>query len=61
MSGLRCDMREDCGGVVTHVDESGYVYCLPHGNQRKYDKRCRKLRPAEIRKLLTGGTITYRR
>jgi hypothetical protein len=51
---LACDMEKDCAAPVTHVDEKGYVYCAPHGVERKAYRRCRKLRPYELRSLRTG-------
>ena len=57
---LHCGMSDNCTGAVSHVDEAGYVYCAHHGAQRKYDKRTRKLRHAEIKKLERGEVISYR-
>lgn len=59
MTTLHCDMDKECAASVTHVDVDGYVYCQRHGEQRKSYKRCRKLRPAEKRRLQRGRTITY--
>ncbi len=56
---LKCDMMEACAATVTHIDEKGFVYCTGHGDQRKAHRRCRKLRPAEIKKLTAGQTISY--
>lgn len=54
---LRCDMAEGCMEPVTHMDEKGFIYCLAHGNQRKSWKRCRKLKPAELRLLKDGKPL----
>jgi hypothetical protein len=56
---LKCEMESDCRSPVTYVDTKGYVYCTPHGLQRKDYQRCRKLRPNEIEKLKRGETIRY--
>jgi hypothetical protein len=49
----KCDMHGDCLALVTHVDEDGWVYCTPHGEDRQADgwKRCRKLRAHELRRI----------
>lgn len=59
MVNLRCDMRHDCAAAVTHIDESGFAYCAPHGEQRQASQwaRCRKLRPHELRKLQRGEAL----
>lgn len=59
MKRLLCDMRTDCAAPVTHVDDKGYAYCTAHGEQRRQHRRCRKLRPHEVRTLEQGRTITY--
>lgn len=61
MNTLKCDMERSCGSAVTHVDSKGYLYCTKHGERRKMGQACRKLQPAEIKKLEQGGTISYRR
>lgn len=53
----KCDMEADCTGEVTHLDESGFVYCEPHGIQRRSWKRCRKLRPHELSRIRSGQQI----
>lgn len=53
-----CDMTKDCTEPVTHLDESGFVYCTKHGIQRRSWKRCRKLRPHELRRIERGQQIT---
>jgi hypothetical protein len=50
-------MVEDCTSDVTHLDENGYVYCTPHGIQRRDWKRCRKLRPFELNRLRRGQQV----
>lgn len=54
---LRCDMDYECIGQVTHIDEKGFAYCEPHGIERKAYRRCRKLKPAELKLLLSGLPI----
>lgn len=53
-----CDMRHDCDEPVTYVDEKGYVYCTGHGQQRQQSRRCRKMRPFELRRIERGEVIT---
>lgn len=60
MNTLKCDMPE-CAEKVTHVDEKGFIYCAPHGVNRKIFCRCRKLSAKEIRTLLSGKCISYER
>lgn len=31
----RCDMVDGCTAPVTHLDTKGYVYCTPHGLERR--------------------------
>lgn len=55
---LRCDMHADCTGEVSHIDNSGFVYCATHGVARRQSGRlCRKLRPHELNVLRRGETI----
>ena len=54
---LKCDMAETCSQPVTHIDDKGYVYCTHHGIQRRDWRRCRKLRPHELRRLERGETL----
>lgn len=61
MRTLACDMRAGCAGEVTHIDDDGFVYCAPHGEQRKAAKPCRKLRAHEVNRLRQGQTVSYRR
>lgn len=55
---LQCDMEKECAGCITHIDDSGFIYCARHGERRKAWKRCRKLRPHEIKRLEAGKTVT---
>ena len=57
MKTLKCEMRHDCEKPVTHLDESGFIYCKEHGEHRKRYKRCRKLTPAEIKILNNEESI----
>lgn len=52
-------MLSTCTEPVSYVDNNGYVYCLLHGIDRKFSRPCRKLTAAELRRLLSGETITY--
>jgi hypothetical protein len=56
---LRCDMATDCQAPVTHIDDKGYAYCTEHGRERQAWRRCRKLRPAELRKLQRGEQLAH--
>ena len=56
---LQCDMDRACKQAITHIDVKGYVYCKPHGIERKASHRCRKLTPTELRTLEAGQPITY--
>lgn len=55
---VRCDMRADCEEPVTHIDSNGFVYCTDHGIQRRDWKPCRKLRPWELRRILSGRPLS---
>lgn len=55
---LHCEMKEECEEPVTHLDNSGFIYCTEHGIQRRDWKPCRKLRDWELRKLERGEQIT---
>jgi len=52
-----CDMDHDCREPVTHLDENGFVYCTEHGIDRQYWKRCRKLRPHELNRIMRGEPV----
>ncbi len=58
---LQCDMEKNCMEPVTHIDNRGFVYCTKHGERRKRDTPCRKLRPSEFKKLVQGVPIRYGR
>ena len=55
---LSCDMTQACTRPVAMLDQQGYVYCEHHGLVRRTHQPCRKLRPAELRKLERGERIT---
>lgn len=62
MMRLACDMTHECLAKVSHIDDSGFVYCAHHGLARKsYGHLCRKLTAGELRTLENGGQIRYRR
>ncbi len=54
---LKCDMDKSCKAPVTMIDKKGYIYCTPHGMQRRMGQPCRKMKTAEIKKLEQGGAI----
>ena len=57
---LQCDQEKDCKEPVSMIDNKGWTYCTKHGEQRKSaGVPCRKMKPAEIKKLEEGGTIKY--
>jgi hypothetical protein len=60
MTDLRCNMETDCREPITHIDESGFIYCHTHGLDRQAGmwKRCRKLRPHELNRLKRGEQVT---
>lgn len=58
MTKLKCDMSKDCNSEVTHIDSSGFIYCSSHGELRKFSKRCRKLKPKELKTLEQGQPLT---
>lgn len=59
---LRCDMHDACKAPVTHMDNRGFIYCETHGVARRQGGTpCRKLRPAELRKVEKGESISYLR
>ena len=55
---LKCEMRDACMEIVTHIDENGFIYCQCHGDNRKASMRCRKLTADELKTLLNGQPIT---
>lgn len=58
---LQCDMRENCQNPVTHIGNKGWTYCAKHSKDRKGYERTRKMTKAEIKKLESGGQISYSR
>ena len=54
---LKCDMTEECSEVVTHIDDKGYVYCREDGIARKSWRRCRMLKPSELKQLKAGTPL----
>lgn len=48
---VTCSMHSDCRKAVSHVDCKGMFFCATHAEQRRAWKSCRKLRPAEIKRL----------
>lgn len=56
---LRCDARAACDDPVAYIDDKGFVYCTTHGVARQAGgRRCRKLRPHELRRLQAGDPLT---
>lgn len=56
---LRCEMTDKCTEPVTHIDDKGYIYCSHHGLYRRFYRRCRKLRPHEMRRLQRGELVKH--
>ena len=54
---LQCEMYRECPSEATHLDQKGFIYCEVHGVARRRFYPCRKMRPHEVRRLLTGRTI----
>lgn len=54
-----CDWSTDCNAPVSHLDEKGFVYCTEHGiGRRLYSgRRCRKLRPWELKMVHAGKAL----
>lgn len=51
-------MRHACPDLPTYLDDSGFIYCAKHGPQRRDGyNRCRKLTPAEQRRIQAGIPI----
>ena len=59
MTKTTCEMTRECEEPLTHLDESGFVYCHQHGVKRQQGgwKRCRKMRPYEINRIYAGKQI----
>lgn len=55
---ISCDMHDDCWAEVTMIDDKGWIYCTTHGVSRRPQRKCRKLRPHELRRLRRGGKIS---
>ena len=50
-------MFAGCTRPVTTIEDSGFIYCKPHGQLRKSGgSRCRLMRPWEL-KLIEEGHI----
>mgnify|MGYP001567218154 CR=1 FL=1 len=57
----QCDMERDCTGAVAYIDNKGFIYCKPHGVERKYAQPCRQLVPWELALIHAGKPIRYER
>lgn len=56
---IHCDMTKDCKSDVTHIEDSGFIYCLNHAQIRKaHRERCRKLTKSELKQLQAGNPLT---
>lgn len=55
---VSCSMRSDCRRAVSHVDENGF-YCASCVVARRAWKSCRKLRPAEVKRLGAVYELSY--
>lgn len=53
-----CDMEEACTAPVAMMDDKGFIYCAEHGLDRRWYRRCRKLRPHELRRIERGEQVT---
>lgn len=59
---VRCDgWCDNVHDGITHIDESGFAYCAPCGRIRQDSKwkRCRKLRPHELQRILRGQQLAH--
>lgn len=54
---LKCEFKDGCPHPVTHLDPKGFIYCTMHAVIRKAYCRCRKLTPAELKRLQAGTPI----
>jgi hypothetical protein len=56
---LACDMDHACTAPITMLDRKGYIYCTPHGLDRRTLSGipCRKLLVREIAQLKRGEQI----
>jgi hypothetical protein len=55
---LQCDMESTCDEPIAMIDDKGWIYCEYHGLMRRDSRRCRKLRPHELRRLQRGEQVT---
>lgn len=55
---LTCEMEVGCREPVARIDQKGFVYCEPHGQERKIWQPCRKLRAWELKRLKRGKALT---
>jgi hypothetical protein len=53
-----CEWEDSCPDPVTHLDQSGFVYCTRHGLIRRSYRPCRKLRPHEVNRLRRGELLS---
>lgn len=56
MNNIKCEFTCDCCESATHTDGS-FVYCAKHAKQRSAWKRCRKLKPVEIRYIIANQAL----
>lgn len=56
---LHCEMIDSCDDPVAMIDDKGYIYCAEHGLERRrcHRRRCRKLRPSELKRLERGEAL----
>lgn len=58
MTILKCCGLKCKDGLVTHIDNKGFIYCKVCGENRKLNgRKCRKLKSSELKTLLEGKPI----
>ena len=54
----QCDMSAGCRRPVTTIEDTGYVYCKPHGQLRQSGgAHARLMRPWELKLIEAGRMI----
>lgn len=57
MTAPTCDGRKECPEPIAYIDHKGWVYCTSHGQHFQASRPCRKLRPHELRRILSGQPV----
>lgn len=56
---VHCEWDKGCEGEIAYIDDKGFIYCAYHGKRRQESgRRCRKLRPHEVKRLLSGKQVS---